>query len=531
MPREFQVVDLFAGPGGLAEGFSACRRPNGSKPFRVAMSVEKEPSAHSTLRLRAFLRQFEKGFPPEYYRALNARKPFPEWRTLYPKEWATAEKEALLLELGTKDAGALVASKVDTIRKSAGGNTILIGGPPCQAYSLVGRARNRGTTGYRPEEDGRHFLYREYITVLKRLQPAVFVMENVKGLLSSSVEGQLVLEWIFEDLRNCGGKNNYVLVPIAPPADGQLDLGDSRPSDFVVRAEQFGIPQSRHRVIIVGVRRDIHRGLSGFVPRLRFNPTNPCTRHMLSGLPPLRSGLSDQDDCPAAWKDAVCNAMLDVISAVSRQTGAASPLTREAREQLRLFKRSSQELGRTGEGRPAVSDDCPSLLGEWILDRRLKAVPNHESRGHMSSDLARYFYCSIFAKVNDRSPKANEFPADLAPAHANWKSGKFADRFRAQLVNAPSTTITSHISKDGHYFIHPDPLQCRSLTVREAARLQTFPDNYFFLGNRTQQYVQVGNAVPPLLAMQIAELVLAAIEMAPLSTGHRTPSHEPLGAI
>ena len=127
----------------------------------------------------------------------------------------------------------------------------------------------------------------------------------------------------------------------------------------------------------------------------------------------------------------------------------------------------------------------------------------------MDSDLGRYLYAAAFANEHGRSPKGHgEFTLkELAPDHANWETGKFADRFRVQRYGYPSTTVTSHISKDGHYFIHPDPAQCRSLTVREAARLQTFPDNYFFQGNRTQQYHQVGNAVPPLLAVQIAEVV------------------------
>jgi DNA (cytosine-5)-methyltransferase 1 len=135
----------------------------------------------------------------------------------------------------------------------------------------------------------------------------------------------------------------------------------------------------------------------------------------------------------------------------------------------------------------------------------------------MPKDLYRYFYAACFTQEAGRSPKLCDFPADLLPLHLNVdeaiKSGSlFSDRFRVQMWNRPATTITSHISKDGHYYIHPDPKQCRSLTVREAARIQTFPDNYYFTGGRTSQYVQVGNAVPPLLAHSIAEKVFELLK-------------------
>ena len=143
----------------------------------------------------------------------------------------------------------------------------------------------------------------------------------------------------------------------------------------------------------------------------------------------------------------------------------------------------------------------------FIRKNSLDFITNHETRGHLESDVMRYAFSALYAKKHDKSPQTNDFPDLLTANHKNWKSNKFTDRFRVQLSNKPASTITSHISKDGHAYIHYDPVQARSLTVREAARVQTFPDNYHFEGPRTEQYKQVGNAVPCLLAKKIASIV------------------------
>ncbi|RYD63170.1 MAG: DNA (cytosine-5-)-methyltransferase, partial [Verrucomicrobiaceae bacterium] len=228
----------------------------------------------------------------------------------------------------------------------------------------------------------------------------------------------------------------------------------------------------------------------------------------LLGLPKLRSRLSS-DDSPLNWKKAVSDQgkklstqarELDMNDLAVRLKLAANNISEELPIGDFRFRRSS---------RLAAGEAVAGELGAWISDPQLKVHLNHDARSHMASDLGRYLYAAAFAEVNGKSPKGHkDFALEgLAPDHKNWKSGKFVDRFRVQRAQEPSKTVTSHISKDGHAFIHPDPEQARSLSVREAARLQTFPDNYFFTGGRTDQYHQVGNAVPPLLAAKIAGVV------------------------
>jgi DNA (cytosine-5)-methyltransferase 1 len=498
MENYIPVLDLFAGPGGLAEGTSAFVAPDGKKPFDINLSVEKENSAWRTLRLRAFTRQFNDELPPEYYEYIAGtfgKSPEEKLFKTYPEQAEQANNEALQFTLGSDcnlDLDGLINEKL-----KESNYWVLIGGPPCQAYSLVGRARNKGNSEYRAEDDHRHFLYKEYLRIIQNFQPAVFVMENVKGILSSSINGDLIFHHILDDLEQAGYRV-YSLVKTRQP--------DSRPDphDFIICSEQYGIPQERHRVIVLGIRNDIKRE-----PEL-LKPKNRVTVEQAIGdLPQLRSGLSKhrKDDTYKKWVSVIHEEAQPVLNSISDQR-----VISRIQETLKFIAdRPEKENFFLGSG-STMHQKMPDELANWYRDNNMHGVINHETRWHMDSDLARYLYCSTYALAyyhqNMRSsPKLHDFPEALLPAHKNVNSGKFVDRFKVQEKHLPASTITSHLSKDGHYFIHYDPTQCRSLTVREAARLQTFPDNYFFEGTRTQQYVQVGNAVPPLLARQIAGII------------------------
>ncbi len=515
------VVDLFAGPGGLGEGFSSFHNNIEEPVFKIELSIEKQVDAHRTLLLRSFFRKFPSGeIPKEYYDYLKGQiNSQEELFSLYPNEFEEAKQEAWCAELGSSPAlNKTIDSRIEKIKKIYGDRWILIGGPPCQAYSVIGRSRNKGIKKYIPEKDPKSYLYKEYLRIIAKHLPSVFIMENVTGMLSAKLNGKSVFEKILSDLK-CPSKtlqanenksidksNDYEIHPLILPQDGDAKTPEfSHPKDYIIKAEKFGIPQRRHRVVLFGVRKKYSLGNPN---TLSPKEETVSVLNTLCDLPKLRSGLSRDKDSFKKWKSRV-------LQLINNKWFLKYDEQKENVQQCMLKAigniENTDKLETGGQFVRSVSNE--KLVNSWwYIDDKLGGVCNHQSKSHMTPDLHRYLFAACFSKCFGVSPKIHEFPKELIPKHKSAKSGNFNDRFRVQTRDNPSTTITSHISKDGHYFIHYDPSQCRSFTVREAARLQTFPDNYYFEGSRTQQYIQVGNAVPPLLAYQIAEVVYETLK-------------------
>lgn len=314
---------------------------------------------------------------------------------------------------------------------------IIIGGPPCQSFSPLGKAKDENNM----QQDPRNYLFENYVKVLNHFKPKFFVFENVTGLLDTEIQGKSIFKTILKRLRQ-----NY-RVP-------------SKEEIIVLNATSYGVPQERKRVILIGVRRDL-----SITPEEVYASIQKT--HYLPG---------DREDRKKGLRRYVTvrDAIADLPKLQSGEGTLETPYPNdfnECSEYVKLLRKSS--------------------------DRILR---NHVARKNNPKDVERY---RVMAENHWNFLQLLDFRPDLG----HEKKRVFFNSYKVQWWDMPARTIIAHLYKDGNQFIHPDHEQGRSITVREAARLQSFPDDFVFEGSRTEQFKQIGNAVPPMLAEAIAKAV------------------------
>lgn len=395
MPKKkYTFIDLFAGCGGLSEGFYR-------KGFQALAHVEFDHWCCETLRTRM-----------KYYGYKNY------------------DNEVIEHDITSSDI-------LDKIDAAVNGRTvdIIIGGPPCQAYSTAGRVRD----GKKMASDPRNYLFESYVKILEHYSPKFFVFENVTGLLSAKVNDAPIFTKVLQAL----GEKYKV-------------IGD--PEILVHNTADYGVPQLRKRVIIIGVRKDLDVNplqIYEDVVKTHWNPETPenerqgrkrfiDVRHAIGDLPAVEPG----HDASTQTYDYPCN---------------------------------NEFLRRIGKaGIHPLMDHVARGQNDLDRERFQVMIQNHWSFGQLRREMPQYEH--EHARVFDNS-------------------------YVVQWWDLPSKTILAHIYKDGFQFIHPDETQKRTFTVREAARIQSFPDDFEFKGSRGEKYKQIGNAVPPLFAEALAKAI------------------------
>ncbi len=408
-------IDLFAGAGGLSEGFK-------SVGFEPVAHIEMNRDAAYTLKTRACY----------YYLKVNG-----QLNSYYNYEKGLITRDALYALVPQKILDSVlnttiskgtikgIFEKVDVLLQSNpdwhNSVDIIIGGPPCQAYSLIGRAVKDDNM----EDDPRNYLYKLYCRFLKKYKPKMFVFENVPGLLTAN--GGKHFENIKRYLRHVGYEIEFK----------------------ELNAKDFGVLQNRRRIIIIGWR----AGEKYHYPEFNAVSHAYTVNDILKDLPAMQAG--------------------------------------ESSSKYRKIKPSD-------------------YLAEYGIRDNDDVLTFHIARPHIERD--REIYRRVIDLWNDGHKRLRycDLPEELRTHH---NVTAFLDRFKiVEGDTAACHTMMAHISKDGHYFIHPDKKQARSITVREAARIQSFPDNYYFEGSRTAAFTQIGNAVPPIMAKAIAEALRTQLQ-------------------
>lgn len=396
----YTFIDLFAGCGGLSEGFYRMG-------FKALAHVEINHWACETLRTRMM-----------HYGYKNF------------------DKEVLEYDITSEDI-------IDRINSAINGKTpdVIIGGPPCQAYSTAGRVRD----GKGMANDPRNFLFESYVKILEYYKPKFFVFENVTGILSAKVNGEYILPQVLKALGNL-----YKIV--------------NDPSVLLHNTANYGVPQIRKRIIIMGVRKDIKSkevmDLYRDVVKTHYDPEMDTSERVgLSRFVDVRAAIGDLPKVEAG-KDGSCA----------------------------LF-----------------NYPCDNDFLKRIGKAGASPLMDHIARKHNNKDKERF---EVMIKNHWSFGELRRARPDLEHENARL----FDNSYVVQWWDLPSKTILAHIHKDGFQFIHPDITQLRSFTVREAARIQSFPDDFVFEGSRGEKYKQIGNAVPVLFAEALAKSIRKNLE-------------------
>lgn len=393
--KKIKMIDLFAGCGGLTEGFLQ------TNYFSEIASVEWLKPQVNTLRNRMMTK----------------------WNQMDASETVMhfdIQREKELFE-GWNDKEFGCSLGLDYFVKKADGIDIIIGGPPCQAYSIAGRVRDE----HGMNNDYRNYLFEHYLSVVNRYKPKLFVFENVPGILSATPNGKPITESIKEGFSSIG-----------------YEITNDLKSLALLNAADYGVPQNRNRVVIVGIRNDI--GLN--VQQILFNfYTKVLPKYKVDKHYTVKDAIGDLPKC------------------------------------MPLFDEYSHKKRK--------SHTIPNCNITW-----------HKPRYSNLRDMETFYTLADDIQSGRREYDSKKI-SELYERKVGSKSP--IHRYHVLEANEPSTTIIAHLYKDGNRFIHYDPEQRRTITVREAARLQSFPDDFDFIGNQGNAYQMIGNAVPVLLARSI----------------------------
>lgn len=417
------VLDLFSGAGGLSEGF-----------FRVGSTfvghVEADAHACKTLKTRTAYWNLKKDNKLKIYNDYLLGKISTEelW-----KESNVSTSDDVINESISDRTFSKITKRIKKNLKSKKLKKVdvIIGGPPCQAYSVIGRARMKGSV----VNDPRNFLYKYYVNFLEEFKPKMFIFENVMGLKTAG-DGDY-----YRNLKDTLDKAGYHI------------------EENIMYANDYGVLQSRKRIIIVGWKKDKRRKNYPFPEFEKIQLKDDITvNDVLKDLPITYPG-----------------------NKIERQ---------------HFYRKKTNEY----------------LKISNIREENFNILTQHETRPHNKQDIE--IYKEAIIAWDERKERLNyselaERRPDLI-THKNTKT--FTNRFNVIKANEKAShTILAHMAMDGHYYIHPDVNQLRSLSIREAARLQSFPDDFFFEGPRTSIFRQIGNAVPPKMAEQIAKKIIEII--------------------